>query len=216
MTQCHLYIEKGGSRLPTDTFMKLSKEKQDKILIAAKNEFARVPFEETSIKNIVEKAGIARGSFYQYFESKEDLLQYLMKDQMEKVDHFLQKVLQEKKGDIFEVFIAMYDYMMNEIFNETDCNFHRRIFENMKTSEDTFFIKPFQFLEPFQKENIYGLIDQTVLKAKNEKDVRMIIKMLYLITRKALVSNFKYNSKEEARKDFLCQIEYLKYGTCQN
>lgn len=47
-------------KLPTDTFLKLPKEKQDKILNAAKKEFARVSFEETSIKNIVEDAEISR------------------------------------------------------------------------------------------------------------------------------------------------------------
>ena len=53
--------------------------KKDKIIKAAKKEFARVPFEQTSIKNIVEDADIARGSFYQYFESKEDLLRVYFK-----------------------------------------------------------------------------------------------------------------------------------------
>ena len=53
--------------------------KKNKIIKAAKKEFERVPFEQTSIKNIVEDAEIARGSFYQYFESKEDLLRVYFK-----------------------------------------------------------------------------------------------------------------------------------------
>lgn len=53
--------------MPTDTFFKLSEEKQNKILNAAKIEFTRVPFEETSIKNIVETAGIARRKFLSVF-----------------------------------------------------------------------------------------------------------------------------------------------------
>ena len=65
--------------MPKETFVKLPEEKKDKIIKAAKNEFARVPFEQTSIKNIVEDADIARGSFYQYFESKEDLLRVYFK-----------------------------------------------------------------------------------------------------------------------------------------
>lgn len=65
--------------MPTDTFLKLPEEKKEKILLAAKHEFSRVPFERTSIKNIVEEAEIARGSFYQYFESKEDLLRFYIK-----------------------------------------------------------------------------------------------------------------------------------------
>ena len=65
--------------MPKETFLKLPEEKKHKIIKAAKNEFERVPFEQTSIKNIANDAEIARGSFYQYFESKEDLLRIYFK-----------------------------------------------------------------------------------------------------------------------------------------
>lgn len=65
--------------MPKETFLKLSNEKKEKIIKAAQKEFERVPIEEVSIKNIVENAEIARGSFYQYFESKEDLLRFYIK-----------------------------------------------------------------------------------------------------------------------------------------
>ena len=47
--------------MPKETFLKLPEEKKNKIIKAAKKEFERVPFEQTSIKNIVEDADIARG-----------------------------------------------------------------------------------------------------------------------------------------------------------
>lgn len=65
--------------MPKETFLKLPQEKKEKIIEAAKNELKRVPLEQASIKNIVENAGIARGSFYQYFENKEDLLRVYFK-----------------------------------------------------------------------------------------------------------------------------------------
>ena len=65
--------------MPKETFLKLPNEKKEKIIKAAQKEFERVPIEEASIKNIVEDAEIARGSFYQYFESKEDLLRFYIK-----------------------------------------------------------------------------------------------------------------------------------------
>ncbi len=65
--------------MPKETFLKLPEEKKHKIIKAAKKEFERVPFEQTSIKNIANEAEIARGSFYQYFESKEDLLRIYFK-----------------------------------------------------------------------------------------------------------------------------------------
>ena len=65
--------------MPKETFLKLPEEKKNKIIKAAKKEFERVPLEQASIKNIVEDAEISRGSFYQYFESKEDLLRVYFK-----------------------------------------------------------------------------------------------------------------------------------------
>ena len=86
MTECYFCVLWGNVifmgrviEVPKETFLKLSKEKQQKVLDAAKKEFARVPIENVSIKNIVEDADIARGSFYQYFESKEDLLRVYFK-----------------------------------------------------------------------------------------------------------------------------------------
>lgn len=83
--------------MPKDTFLNLSEDKKNKIIDAAKKEFARVPIEEASIKNIVEEAEIARGSFYQYFESKEDLLKYILNSKAKNLEAFLKQSLQETK-----------------------------------------------------------------------------------------------------------------------
>ena len=83
--------------MPKDTFLNLSEYKKNKIINAAKKEFARVPIEEASIKNIVEEAEIARGSFYQYFESKEDLLKYILNSKAKNLEAFLKQSLQETK-----------------------------------------------------------------------------------------------------------------------
>ena len=62
--------------MPTDTFFHLPLDKQKRILSAAKKEFSRVPLKDASIANIIKDAEIPRGSFYQYFENKEDLYYY--------------------------------------------------------------------------------------------------------------------------------------------
>ena len=41
-----------------------------------KKEFSRLPLKDASIANIIKDAEIPRGSFYQYFENKEDLYYY--------------------------------------------------------------------------------------------------------------------------------------------
>ena len=52
--------------------------RRDEIMAAAKKVFARNGFHATTIADIANEAGLAYGSIYQYFDSKEDLFQALM------------------------------------------------------------------------------------------------------------------------------------------
>ena len=70
--------------MPKQTFFHLSKDKQDLLMQAAKEEFSRAPLHEASIANIIKSAGIPRGSFYQYFDDKEDLFLLLIKPALPK------------------------------------------------------------------------------------------------------------------------------------
>jgi AcrR family transcriptional regulator len=64
--------------MPKDTFFNLSEEKRALICQAAIGEFAAHSFGQASVNRIVARSGIAKGSFYQYFENKNDLFLYLV------------------------------------------------------------------------------------------------------------------------------------------
>src|SRR5437764_15349091 len=51
-----------------------------KILDAAREEFGERGYSDTSIVGITQRAGVALGTFYTYFESKEALFQALVRD----------------------------------------------------------------------------------------------------------------------------------------
>ena len=196
--------------MPKETFLKLSKEKQQKV-INAKKEFARAPIENVSIKNIVEEADIARGSFYQYFESKEDLLIYILRENSEKLNTKLKDKVKETNGDIFKLYIFLYDSMIEEFTNNPDQELFKQIFINLKSSDENVFdlvrkTKPQDIIEYYEQ------IDKNNLKIENHEDLVIICDMLNVITRRALIKNFKNKSKEDCRKMFLKEIEYLKYG----
>jgi len=63
--------------MPRDTFFNLPEDKRNSICAVAVKEFAEYSFDQASINRIVSKSGIAKGSFYQYFEDKQDLFLYL-------------------------------------------------------------------------------------------------------------------------------------------
>ncbi len=198
--------------MPKETFMKLPEEKKEKILKAAKKEFARVPFSETSIKNIVEDAGIARGSFYQYFETKEDLLEYIISNHAMMVNKSTEETFYKTNGDIFEVFISIYDYVLAQCKEEEEFRLYKNIFENMKNSEDVIFLSTIKKYKPKEISEYYNFINKENLKIENENDLKLIMKMLDNITKKAVIMSFKYNDKNKAKDDYLKMINYLKFG----
>ncbi|MDZ5472821.1 TetR/AcrR family transcriptional regulator [Bacillus sp. 31A1R] len=64
--------------MPNPTFYNLPPEKRELITTVAIDEFYEKGYEKTSIAKIIDKAKIPRGSFYQYFEDKNDLYRYLI------------------------------------------------------------------------------------------------------------------------------------------
>lgn len=201
--------------MPKETFLKLPEEKKKKIIKAAKKEFKRVPLEQASIKNIVEDAEIARGSFYQYFESKEDLMGYILNNHLKKVNKEIEKQIEVNKGDIFKIYIAIYDYTEKICLKKEDMEFYRNIFDNLKTSEDNQVFDNYINRRP-KTEHYYEKINKTNLRMSSKEEFEQIERILFTITTKAIIMRFKYESKEEARKEYLKQMEYLKYGILKN
>ncbi len=64
--------------MPKQTFLNLPDEKREQIMDAAINEFAEYGLEKASTNRIVANSGISKGSFYQYFEDKHDVFDYLV------------------------------------------------------------------------------------------------------------------------------------------
>ncbi len=95
--------------MSTDRFLRLPEEKRNRFLNAAWEEFTTTRFSEASINQIVRKAGIPRGSFYQYFNDKEDLFSYLLDDVRSHVKEIYQDALAETGGDIFAVQMVCFD-----------------------------------------------------------------------------------------------------------
>lgn len=95
--------------MPTETFLRLPEEKRNRFLDAAWEEFTAVPFSRASINQIIRRANIPRGSFYQYFADKTDLFHYLMEDVRDRMLETFHALLKEGRGDLFRVILLCYD-----------------------------------------------------------------------------------------------------------
>lgn len=70
----------------------LKKNRREEILKAAIALFSLKGYHDTSISDIIEKAGIARGTFYLYFENKRQIFDSILDNLLLEIDHCIKKI----------------------------------------------------------------------------------------------------------------------------
>ncbi len=94
--------------MPRDTFFNLPENKRERIIEVAFSEFEIKTYQEASVNTIIREAHISKGSFYQYFEDKKDLYQFL-----------IDKMVEEKLKYITEAMANPFDHGFFELIRDT-------------------------------------------------------------------------------------------------
>ena len=195
--------------MPKETFFNLKEVKKEKIEKALINEFSRVSFQQASISNIVAEAEIPRGSFYQYFEDKEDAIKYIIQKFIQIEHKKMNQLLIDSNKDIFESIYKYYNYIIESTENE-NLRLIRNIFQELRKNNISIFeIKD----ETKNKEEISKFIKTDNLNLEEEDDIKYFMKILTTITR-AVASEVitKKITKKDGEKSLKRQLEILKKG----
>jgi TetR/AcrR family transcriptional regulator, fatty acid metabolism regulator protein len=96
-----------------------SGDKRDRILKAAVKVFARSGFHATRVSEVAKAAGVADGTIYLYFKSKEELLFSLFEDRIDKLLVFMRDEL-PKKPDAPARLRAVIDMQLGLLEGERD------------------------------------------------------------------------------------------------
>ena len=185
--------------MPKSTFYNLKKEKREKIEEALKKEFSENIFEKASVSNIIEKAGIPRGSFYQYFEDKEDALKYIIKKFLDNVKKEIKTLLTKNDGDIFDTTLDLYSFLVDRNYNETEVKLFQNIINKLRSENINIFKREkCKEVKNINNDNFY--IDTKNLNLKNDKDIEYILKILTCILRAELIDVIHDKVTKELRK----------------
>jgi AcrR family transcriptional regulator len=85
--------------------VRISKEYDERLtefLDTARQLFFEKGYEKTSVNDIIEKVGVAKGTFYHYFKSKEDLLDQLVNQFAKKSVLEVEKMMEQKEMNALE------------------------------------------------------------------------------------------------------------------
>ncbi|CAH2713785.1 hypothetical protein BACCIP111895_00939 [Neobacillus rhizosphaerae] len=197
--------------MPKITFYNLPDNKKKMLIHAAKKEFSRVPLNDASISNIIKTARIPRGSFYQYFEDKEDAYFFLLNEFVININDNFVLLLKKYDGDLFETMIDFFQLIIEE---EENVTFLENAFLNMTYKIEYTFSKIFRDCESNENiKEITDLINTSGLNISNDRDLRHIMQIISTITFRNVVEKFgKELSQQEALSNYIIEINLLKNG----
>jgi AcrR family transcriptional regulator len=219
--------------VPKETFFHLTEEKKQRIMKAAEKEFSKHPLKDASIANIVKDAEIPRGSFYQYFEDKEDLYYYYFHNLQKSSFRDLLKTIREHEGDLFAGFECFSEKMITNVLKDEHASFYRNLFMNMDYHS---FNKVSPEMSPSRKldarirreqhmkdqQKMWTYIDQSNLKIEDTHELRMLLHMLMHSVFSTIIEAYRHLAEDEhydvnqSIKDLQRKISWIKSGACQS
>ncbi len=197
--------------MPKQTFFNLKEEKKEKIEKALIKEFSNNTFEKASISNIIAEANIPRGSFYQYFEDKEDAIYYIINKYLEKEKNRIYQYLLKNKGDIFETAINIYEDTAKITEKNENEELFKNILQELKKNNINVFDEHKKILK--SQKTIEKMINKTELNIENEEDLQDFLRILNVIIRAiSMEVVLKKLTVEEGKQRLIREIEILKKG----
>jgi len=83
-------------------------ERKIELLNKAEDIFFHKGYEATSVANIIDAVGIAKGTFYYYFRSKEELLDQIVERQSERIDEMIDPIVSDTQMKALDKFNSLF------------------------------------------------------------------------------------------------------------
>lgn len=202
--------------MPTNTFFNLSDEKRNRLIQVSMEEFSTHSFNDASINAIIKNASISRGSFYQYFENKEDLYFYLIKRAMIESKRLFKNEIIQAKGDLFVGVRRFFPQHLSIVMNNTHANFYKQLYLHMdyKSSNQ---MTPVEHKKKHEdqkeKDDFFSLFDLNLLKIETQEEFKELSRFIMSTMLREIVRGFAGECKlNEIEKNFYRKLDWIEHG----
>lgn len=196
------------------TFYNLPEQKRQRIIDAIVEEFSSSSAEKVSINRIVKAANISRGSFYQYFDDKVDLVEVLTKSFVDLSIEGANKALEYSNGDIFYTYEKLFEIITNFAQDKTQKVILKNLLRSLRANDDLiseYLLNRFNGFEELNK--IAKQYNTDNLKFKSPEDVEYLSQILTQLLKNAIFNYFVIDvDYQTVKKTFLRKLEIVKSG----
>ena len=187
---------------------------RQKILLASRMLFAEKGFHKAKIEEIAEAAGVGKGTIYDYFKSKKELFETMIKDIANEFKSvFIEKIGEEKD---FESKLKRLAQLKFEI-NKSHIYIESLVFKNLSSFDEELV----EWLKDFREEMI-GFIEGIIcegVKCGHIKDVNPKLAALIYLGGAHLLSHYiceqekdEYESMKNEGLELLHEITFRGLG----
>lgn len=200
--------------MPSQTFVNLPEEKRIRIIQAAKEEFSQYSFYDASINRIIKEAQIPRGSFYRYFENKEDLFLYLLNEYKSDLLNQINSKIHDRVS-LFTLHFMLFDYITKKAMDPAHSKFLVNVFTrtDIKLAEHLMSFTDVSEMEEQHEELLNLVTDTHLLKVEIKEELFQVIEILRTITFNQIILALNdLSTVSQKRKDLERQFHFIKYG----
>ncbi|HAV77214.1 MAG TPA: hypothetical protein DCX53_07660 [Anaerolineae bacterium] len=193
--------------MPKQTFLNLPEEKRATIVNAAIEEFAEYGLENASTNRLVANSGISKGSFYQYFEDKQDVFMYLLTVlENEKMEYFTDKRPPNMNMDTFQYFRWMIKIGME--FNTTHPRLTQAITRVM-FGEGMYYGNTFADIREKTSQGLKTMIEGAIERGEVDPSVDVELAVMVMETWSNAISTYIINEGSK-QKDIMKWVRSAK------
>jgi len=183
--------------MPKQTFFNLPDEKRTQIMDAAIEEFAEYGLENSSTNRIVASSGISKGSFYQYFEDKQDVFDHIITMLgEEKMVFFADKRPPDNNLNTFDYYRWMIKTGME--FNSTNPRLVQAV-SRVLVGEGLYYGKKFESYREQSNQVLLAMIEEAIKRGEVDPSVDVELAVMVMETWNNAIST--YFLKEGLKQD---------------
>ena len=198
------------------TFYNLPEVKSQRVIEAIVDEFAVDGTNRVSINNIIKKADISRGSFYQYFDDKMDLVEVLIRHYINLLCQKAGEVINVSRGDIFYTYEECFTIIAELGSSDKDRIIFKKVIRNFRSADTVINDYIDKRCSGFEEiDELRSKLSRKNLKSSDDVYFENVNAILMLILRDSVRQYFLSGVEYEVvKKSYLKKVDIVKSGAC--
>ena len=189
--------------------------RKQELVLAACELFKKNGFEQVSVSDIVQKVGVAQGTFYYYFKTKYDMLNAVMDLYMQETMVFIERVADDKNMSPVEKLQAIIGYSLKQDPCENNFIEYLHTDENL-VAHQKYMMKAFELTIPLVTDIVEAGVKDGLFNVRHPRETVELMVYMYGHLNDSLAITLdkdEYDRKIRATEDIFVRVLGIKDGS---